>query len=313
MRRVARLGDPEGPRMIDGAARAIGDAPHAVMQHLVIDDALEEVEGDVAPVEDRVDADQPEDRVVAPEGEPAAPRAPAPPAPCDRDPQGALEETRVQPLVDPLQVVDAPPGEDGRKGPLHLPHAVQVLVHEPAHGAIGLAAAPRQPASDRTHDGERRVEEHPMEPDQHRVPLPPEREEHRAVLREGQAHRANRFAREGRLEARGVPQRRIEWERELTRRKPRRRTHRKPGDEHGKANSRGQATRSPLRPLRRDLRRSDLRREDGNYTNCHAQVAIVSPSTPSARSTGSPCPSTGPASAGRPCPRSSGRSRRRWC
>ena len=75
MAREARLRLAEGPRVVHGASRAVGHAAHVVVQHLVVDDALQEVARHAGPVEHGVDADEGEHRVVAAEGEAAAARA----------------------------------------------------------------------------------------------------------------------------------------------------------------------------------------------------------------------------------------------
>src|SRR5882724_6176357 len=53
-------------RMNERAARPSARGNH-VMEHLVVDDELNEVAGDPRPIEVRVDADQATDRAVAPE------------------------------------------------------------------------------------------------------------------------------------------------------------------------------------------------------------------------------------------------------
>src|SRR2546430_2926904 len=79
--RVAGLGLAEGARVVDRAPGAVGDAAQVVVEHLVVNDALEEVARHLAPVEHGMDADEGEHRVVAAEGEAAAAGAAAPPAP----------------------------------------------------------------------------------------------------------------------------------------------------------------------------------------------------------------------------------------
>ena len=55
---IAGLRLAEGARVVDGAPGAVGDAAQVVVQHLVVDDALQEVERHVAAVEHGMDADE---------------------------------------------------------------------------------------------------------------------------------------------------------------------------------------------------------------------------------------------------------------
>src|SRR5687768_4221109 len=112
--------------MIDGAPGPVGNASEMMMEHLVIDDALQEKQRYVAPIEHRMDPDEAQNRIVASEGEASAAGASAPAAPADGNPQAAGEKTRVQPVVDLLQVVHRPARDDGRQSLRLAAHAVQV-------------------------------------------------------------------------------------------------------------------------------------------------------------------------------------------
>src|SRR5260221_12199638 len=109
---IAGLRLAEDPGVVDRPSRAVGDPAQVVMEHLVVDDALQEVLRHVAAVEHGMDADQPEHGIVAAEGQPAAARAAAAPAPGEGHAQGGTEEARVEPVEDLLQVVHAAGGQE---------------------------------------------------------------------------------------------------------------------------------------------------------------------------------------------------------
>src|SRR2546425_4896212 len=117
--RVAGLGLAEGARVVDGAPGAVGDAAQVVVEHLVVNDALEEVARHLAPVEHGMDADEGEHRVVAAEGEPAAPGPAAPAAPRERYVQAPREEARVEAVVDLAEGVGLAAGGPRRRPARH--------------------------------------------------------------------------------------------------------------------------------------------------------------------------------------------------
>src|SRR5262249_17148606 len=92
-------------------APAVGESPDAEggVEHLVVDDRVEEEPRHPRAIEGGVDADDAVVRVVASEIDRIAPRARAAPAPGDRDLEPRLEVARVQSIVRLLQVeVEAP-------------------------------------------------------------------------------------------------------------------------------------------------------------------------------------------------------------
>ena len=95
MARVAGLGLAEGAGVVDRASRAVGHPAHVVVEHLVVDDTLQEVARHLGPVQHRVDADEREHRVVAAEGEPATPGAAHPAPPGDRNPHVPPKKRRL--------------------------------------------------------------------------------------------------------------------------------------------------------------------------------------------------------------------------
>ena len=166
--REARLGLAEGARVVDGAPRAVGDAAQLVVQHLVVHDALEEEARHRPAVEHGVDADEREHRVVAAEGEPAAARAADAAAPGDRHAHAAAEAALVDVGEHQAEVVGAPARHERRQLARRAAHAVQVLVHEAAHLAVGRGAVAADVARERRDDRGRRVQEHAVQAHQRR-------------------------------------------------------------------------------------------------------------------------------------------------
>src|SRR5258708_3504571 len=113
---IAGLRFAEDAGVVDRPSGAVGDPAQVVMEHLVVDDALQEVLRHVAAAEHGMDADPPEPGIVAAEGQAAPARAAAAPAPGEGDAQGRGEEARVLTIENLLQGRDAAAGPE--RGPL---------------------------------------------------------------------------------------------------------------------------------------------------------------------------------------------------
>jgi hypothetical protein len=161
-----------------------------------------------------VDADESEHRVVAAEGEPAAARAADAAAPGDRQVHAAAEAAVVEVGEHLAEVVDAPARHQRRQLARRAAHAMQVLVHEAAHLAVGRGAVAADVARECRDDCERRVQEHAVQPHERPARDAPHRQQHGAVVGDHDLERPAGLARERRLERASVPARNF-LEREL--------------------------------------------------------------------------------------------------